>query len=159
MGEVKACLPTVFCLDWIDDIKEFLRKGNITNSDLEMSGLLLLWLVMEEVCLKLRAAYVVFFNDNSPTIGWVKGLADRGYLLEMQIVRSSTLQLKKAGASPLTPLHIAGGKSYVTVISSRSFVSNLSWFCKNDTDLLNFLMKFPFFQIRPLGPSSELSTQ
>ena len=75
MGEGKACIATLFRLAWPDDIKEFFRKGNITNSDLDMAGLLMLWLVMEEVCPKLQSAYVELFSDNSPTIGWVKRLA------------------------------------------------------------------------------------
>ena len=108
MGEGKACIPTVVRLAWSDDVKELFHKGNITNSDLEMSGLLLLWLVMEEVCPKLRAAYVALFSDNSPTIGWVKRLIARGSLVAMQLVRSLTLRLKRSGASPLTPLHIDG---------------------------------------------------
>ena len=73
-----------------------------------MAGLLMLWLVMEEVCPKLLAAYVALFSDNSPTIGWVKHLTARGSLVVMQLVRAIMLQLKKAGASPLTPLHIYG---------------------------------------------------
>ena len=47
MGEGKACIPTVFFLAWPDYIKELFHKGDITNSDLEMAGLLMLWLVME----------------------------------------------------------------------------------------------------------------
>ena len=68
MGKGKACTPTVFCLAWPDDIKELFHKANIKNSDLEMAGLLMLWIVMEEVCPKLRAAYVALFSDKSPTI-------------------------------------------------------------------------------------------
>ena len=86
MGEEKACKPTVFRLAWPDDIKELFHKGNITNSDLEMEGLLMLWLLMEEVFTKLRAAYVVLFSDNSPTIGWVKRLSARGSLVAIQLV-------------------------------------------------------------------------
>ena len=94
MGEGKICIPTVFRLAWPENIKEFFHKGNITNSDLEMAGLLMLWLVMEEVCLKLRASYVVLFSDNSPTIGWVKRLAVRGSLVAMQLVPALTPRLK-----------------------------------------------------------------
>ena len=68
----------------------------------------MLWLVMEEVCPKLQAAYVALFSENSPTIGWVKRLAVRGSLVSMQLVRALMLQLKNYGASPLTPLHISG---------------------------------------------------
>ena len=69
MGKEKAYIPTVFCLAWTDDIKKLFHKGNITNSDLEMVGLLLLLIVMEEACPKLRESYVALFSDNSPTIG------------------------------------------------------------------------------------------
>ena len=91
MGEGKAFIPTLFRLAWPEDIKELFHKGGIKNSDLEMAGLLILWLVMEEVCPKLRAAQVLLFSDNSPTIGWLKRLAARGLLVAMQLVRALTL--------------------------------------------------------------------
>ena len=78
MGEGKAFIPTVFLLAWTEYVKELFRKGEITNPDLEMAGLLMLWLVIEEVCPKLLAAYVELFSDISPTIRWVKRLATRG---------------------------------------------------------------------------------
>ena len=134
----------MFRLAWPNERKELFHKGNITNPDLEMEGLLMLWLVMEEVCPKLRASYVVLFSDNSPTIGWVKHLVARGSFVAMQIVLALTLRFKKAGASPLTPLHIAGEENSMTDIPSCSFGSNLSSFCKNDTELLNLFNKhFP----------------
>ena len=91
MGKGKACNSTEFLFAWPDYIKEFFHKGNITNSDLEMSVLLMSWLVMEEVCPKLQAAYVAFLSDKSPTIGWVKRLAERVSLVSMQLVRALTL--------------------------------------------------------------------
>ena len=54
------------------------------------------------------------------------------------------LRLQNSGASPLTPLHISGEENSMTDIPSRLFDSNLAWFCKNDTDLLNLFNKnFP----------------
>ena len=107
-------------------MQEFFCKFNITNSDLEMAGLLMLWLVMEEVFPKLLAVYVALFGDNSPTIGWVKCLVVRVSLAAMQLVQALTLRIKKAGASPLTPLHIYGEENYMTDIPPRSFVGNPS---------------------------------
>ena len=101
----------------------------------------MLWVVIEEVYPKLRSAHVALFGDNSPTIGQVKRLAARGSLVAMQILRALTLRFKNAEESLLTPLHIAEEENYVTDIPSRSFGSNLSWFCKNDTDLLNLFNK------------------
>ena len=88
----------MFCLAWPEDIKELFHKGDIINSDLEMAGLLMLWLVVEEVCPNLLVDHVVMFSDNSPTSGWVKRLAARGSLVAMQLVQALTLLLKKAGA-------------------------------------------------------------
>ena len=145
MDVEKACTPTVFCLAWPEDINELFHKGDITNSYLEMEGLLMLWIVMEEVCLKLRTDHILLFSDNSPTIGWVKRLAVRISLVAMQLVQALTLRFKNAGASPFAHLHIAGEANYMTDIPSRSFGSNLAWFCKNDTDLLNLFNKiFPW---------------
>ena len=97
MGEGKACTPTVLRLAWLDYIKELFHKGDIKKLDLEMAGLLMLRIVMEEVCTKLRAAYVALFSDNSPTIGWVKHLAARESLVAMKLVQVLTPQLKRLG--------------------------------------------------------------
>ena len=104
----------------------------------------MLWLVIEEVCPKLRAAYVALFSDNSPTIGWVKSLSEKVSLVAMQLVLALTLLFKKYGSSPLIPLQISGEENSMTYIPSRLLGSNIAWFCKNYTDLLNFFNKnFP----------------
>jgi hypothetical protein len=55
--------------------------GTITNSDLEMAGVLILWLVMEAVCQPLQEKRVALFSDNSPAVGWTKRLASRKSLV------------------------------------------------------------------------------
>ena len=47
VGENKECTPTVFQFEWPDNVKAVLHsgpgmKGHLTNSDLEMEGLLLI---------------------------------------------------------------------------------------------------------------------
>jgi hypothetical protein len=73
IGEWAHCLPTVFCWKCPSDITSNVCSdanptGWITNSDLEMAGVLLLWLVMEEVCRPLTEKRVALFSDNSPTV-------------------------------------------------------------------------------------------
>jgi hypothetical protein len=74
VGAKEACVPTVFRLQWPQDIKNKVlktnsgQKGNLTNSDLECAGLLLLWLVMEDVCKPKPGAHYALFSDNSPTV-------------------------------------------------------------------------------------------
>ena len=53
-GEGDKCIPTVFRLEWPVDkrtkiITGSIPKGSLKNSDLEMAGLLLLWIVIEAV--------------------------------------------------------------------------------------------------------------
>ena len=81
-GELTQCTPVVFRWEWPTDIKQHLilsanPTGGITNSDLEMVGLLMLWLVLEGVCPTLHEKSVTLFSDNSPAVSWVTRLASR----------------------------------------------------------------------------------
>ena len=42
-------MTTIFSFAWPEDIQELYCKDVITNSDLECDGMLLLWLIIEEV--------------------------------------------------------------------------------------------------------------
>jgi hypothetical protein len=150
VGENKECIPTVFRMEWPNWIKEEVRKtnagksGTLTNSDLEMAGLLLLSLVMEEVCNLQPGDHIALFSDNSPTVSWVRRMASKGSLVSDQLLRALALRMKLRQVSPLTPLHIEGKKNAMTDIPSRSFGSVLKWFCKTDSDLLTlFNASFP----------------
>jgi hypothetical protein len=144
MGNTKECIPTVFRMQWPEDIKKEVAKtmakegGTITNSDLEMAGLFLLWLVvMEDVCdLQPSGAHVSIFSDNSPTMSWVRQMAARGSLVADQLLRALALRLKQKHVSPLTPIHIEGKKNDMTDIPSCSFGSIPKWHCKTDQELL-----------------------
>jgi hypothetical protein len=77
IGELSDCPPTVFHLEWLPDvtasvISDFNPKGTITNSDFELAGLIILWLMMEHVCGPIAEKWVAIFSDNSPTVSWVQ---------------------------------------------------------------------------------------
>jgi hypothetical protein len=153
VGDNKACIPTVFRLEWPQDIRDEVlktnagKKGKLTNSDLECAGLLLLWLVMEVVCCFEPGDHTGLFSDNSPTVSWVRRMAARGSLVAEHLLRALALRLKQKRVSPLTPLHIEGKKNALTDVPSRSFGSKPAWFCKNDDELLTlFNNMFPLPQ-------------
>jgi hypothetical protein len=140
IGENKAMCPTVFRLQWPDDITAAIistanPSGTITNSDLEMAGLLLLWLIMEDTCPQLSGSHVALFSDNSPTVHWVQRMAAKHSKVAMQLIRALALRLQLTQASPLTPLHISGVHNAMTDIPSRSFGSEKKWTCETDEDL------------------------
>ena len=161
-------MPTVFQYEWLDDIKaeinsEHNPEGKLTNSDLEMAGLLMLWLVMEDVCRIESGDHVALFSNNQPTVSWVQRLASKSLVVAGQRVRALALRLKMTGALPLTPLHIAGVENAITDIPSRSFGSVNKWHCKNDKDLLNlFNYQFPLPEQASWSiyrPSKEICTR
>jgi hypothetical protein len=140
-GEMSPCTPTIFRWQWPDDIRTSIitinnPNGTITNNDLELAGLLMLWLAMEEVCSPLREKRVTLFNDNSPTIGWVTRLASRRSLVAEHLIQALALRSKLQRAYPLTPIHIEGKRNAISDILSRSFGSTPAWQCDSDVDLL-----------------------
>jgi hypothetical protein len=149
VGENATVTPTVFRVQWPREILSAVvsddnPNGTITNSDLEMAGLLLLWLVMEDVCPSVTNAHVALFSDNSPTVHWVQRLAAKHSKIAMALLRALALRLHLTKASPLIPLHIAGVDNQMTDIPSRSFGSEQKWHCPTDTDFLTlFNSLFP----------------
>lgn len=78
--------------------------GYLTNSDLEMAGLLLMWLVMEDVCDITTGTHVTLFSDILPMVNWICHLAAQGLQVTGQLIHTLALQHKLHQVSPLTPL-------------------------------------------------------
>ena len=148
IGENKAVPPIVFRLQWPTDISANIVSddnptGSITNSDLEMAGLLMLWLIIEDVCM-VKDAHIALFSDNYPTVHWVQRMAAKHSTIAMQLLRALALRLQLAEASPLIPLHIPGMDNAMTDIPSRSFGSDPKWHCKTTEQFLTlFNQSFP----------------
>jgi hypothetical protein len=70
-GKLSTCTPTVFKCQWLNYIKASIKtydnpNGTVSNSDLEMAGLVSLWLAMEGVCGGLQEKHVTLFSKNNP---------------------------------------------------------------------------------------------
>ena len=152
IGELSDCPPTVFRLQWPPDvtanvISDSNPQGTLTNSDLELAGLVILWLMMEHVCGPLVEKKVAIFSDNSPTVSWVQRMACRSSLVAEQLIRVLALRFNIHKVCPITTLHIAGDQNAMTDIPSRSFGSEPKWHFHTDRDLLTFFNKiFPLPQ-------------
>jgi hypothetical protein len=124
VGKLFACTPTIFGWQWLDDIKANITSynnptGEITNSDLETAGLLLLWLTMEGVCRPLHKKRVTLFSNNTPTVGWVTNLASKKSTLNEHLIQALALCLKSQLACPLTPMHIEGKRNSIADVPSH----------------------------------------
>ena len=149
VGENKAAPLTVFRVQWPPDITAAVisdnnPEGTLTNNDLEMAGLVLLWLAIEATCPDLEGSHVALYSDNTPTVSWVERMASKKSPIAMQLLRALALRLQVTRASPLTPLHIPGVQNAMSDIPSRSFGSEPRWTCASDSDLLSlFTSLFP----------------
>lgn len=141
VGERMAIPPTVFRYQWPPAITAAVKSdsnptGTLTNSDLELAALLLLFLVIESTVETLSNAHVALFSDNSPSVHWVQRMAVKSSPVAMQLIRALALRLQVTRVSPLTTLHIAGNENAMTDIPSRSFGSTARWHCPNDNSFL-----------------------
>jgi hypothetical protein len=124
IGEHSPCIPRVFCLEWPNTVKSQLKtvpnqKGAISNSDLEMAGLLMLWLVIEKVASALREKHVALSTNNSPSVSWVTRLASKSLpTMAARLIRALSLRLKLAHTSPITTLHIPDHQNAIADIPS-----------------------------------------
>jgi hypothetical protein len=108
IGELLKCTPTVFWFVWPDNVTKAIVSqsnpaGTITNSDLKMAGLLMLFVIMEHVCKPLVKKCVVHFSNNSPTIGWVERLASRQSIITAHLIQALALWLKANKCCLLMP--------------------------------------------------------
>jgi hypothetical protein len=132
IGKLSECPPTVFRLQWpLDITASIITKSNpagtLTNSDLEVAGLVLLWIMMEHVCTDRVEKWVALFSNNSPSVGWVQCMAVRSSLVTEQLIWVLALHFNLQRVCPITTLHICGDQNSMTNIPSRSFRSKPKW--------------------------------
>ena len=149
MGEADEVVPTVFRLEWPESVRKLMQtqqnmKGTLTNSDLELAGMVLLFCVMEAVMPSLKHKHVALFNDNTPAVSWTDRMASKSSKLAGGLLRALALRMRHHRASPLTPLHIRGVHNSISDIPSRSFGGTPKWHFPNDLDFLTFFnSQFP----------------
>ncbi len=115
--------------------------GKISNSDLEMIGLLFQWLVLEKF-VDLAHAHVAIWCDNTPTVAWATKLLATKARTAARILRILALRMISCRASPLTTMHIPGNNNNMADFASRSF--NVCHTSK--TFLTEFHKRFPLPQ-------------
>ena len=148
-GITHACVPTVFRMEWPKEVRDQLQTddnpgGTITNSDLEMAGLVLIWLVIEFVVKNLRHKHVLLLSDNSPSVGWMDRMASKRSTPAAKFLRALAYRINAMQACPITPLHIPGVHNRIADIPSRSFGYKHAWNFRDDKEFLTFFNKtFP----------------
>jgi len=122
-GLAKKLPPIIWRVEFPPEIRRQVvtqnnPTGSISNLDLEMTGLLLQWIVLESVT-KLAHAHVACWCDNTPTVAWATKLLSTKAIKAAQILRILALCMLHCRVSPLTMLHIAGDTNKVADFVSR----------------------------------------
>lgn len=139
-GHRKCCHPQVFRFKWPKEIQDAFDAKRISISDLEMAGLLILWLVMEG-CLgpdNLKHEHVCLLSDNDPSVHWLERMSSKKSLVASRLLRILAIRMRYCRASPLTPLHIPGIHNRIADIPSRSYGYKKEWHYESDTEFLHF---------------------
>jgi hypothetical protein len=155
-GDCRSDLqPVVWRITWPQDIRDALvsfdnPRGTITNSDLEMAGLLLHYLILE--CLAdLKHVHVAAWCDNTPTVSWANKLNSSKSRVAARLVRALALRIQANSASPLITVSIAGIHNTMADIASRTFgpataTSHTATTTSDDAFLRHFASSFPLPQ-------------
>ena len=144
---VEDTQPIVWRYKWPPDITAALvssdnKSGRLTINDLELAGLVLGWLVLEQTDMPLRFRHIGMFCDNTSAVAWAfKGHCSTSIpaakLLRLLAVRQRTRQ-----ASSLLPVSIAGEHNKMADTASRAFKEG-EYFQASDDLLTYFSSTFP----------------
>jgi hypothetical protein len=152
--------PIVYRQQWPDHINKRYREAKITNSDLELAGVLVAWFILESCTCTLRHAAATIFSDNSPTVSWTQSLMSRSEQpTSARLLRALAMRARSLESQVPTVLHWAGKNNRPADAASRSFDPKDPHFSPNDTDFLTlFHASFPLSQdacwlLRPVPPT------
>jgi hypothetical protein len=106
--------PIVWRMPFPSDIENRLVShsnptGDITNSDLEMAGVLLQWLVLEQVApASLEHKHIGIFSDNMPTVAWATCLHSSRSKVAGHLLHALAIHQHAHRASPFSLYQLPG---------------------------------------------------
>jgi hypothetical protein len=167
--------PIVWRIQWPKDITGALVSdsnphGTITNSDLEMAGVLLQEAVLEaELGSCMVGKHFVIGSDNSPAVAWTARMASRSASpIAFRLLRGLAMRQRLTRSAPPAVYHVAGVVNTLADVASRPVPGVASHFHLMETSpntmcpqtfLTIFNAHFPLPQNKPwrnVQPSSAL---
>ena len=143
-GGTKDLIPIVWFYKWPQQIRDQFcsssnKTGSLTISDLELTGILLQWLVLEHVVNTdtLRDASVSIWCDNLPAVAWMYKFRTSTSLIAARILRALAVRLHTNRAALLSVEHISGIYNKMADVASRQHSTT------NTVFLTEFSASFP----------------
>ena len=113
--------PTVWRLEWPADIVDMYRTGKLTNSDLEMAGVLLQYMVAEQLR-PMHRCHTAIWSDNSPATSWATKMAAKATTpIAGQLLRALAMRQRTTRSALPSVAHYAGSQNLLADTASRSF--------------------------------------
>ena len=140
--------PIVWRIRWPPDIVELQAQGKLTINDLEMAGLLLQYLLLEQL-VDIKHTHTAAWCDNTSAVSWTRRMSSNVSTIGQQLTRALALRMCANESSHLAPLSIAGVDNDLADLASRSFkqTGTKGNYDLNDSDFLTkFNSDFPLQQ-------------
>jgi hypothetical protein len=126
-GAQKPLSPIVWRVQWPKDVTEAVVStrnpdGHLTNSDLEMAGVLLQEAVLEAALGPARMVNVqaAMGCDNSPAVSWTTRMATRSASpISFRLLRGLAMRQRLTKSAPPAIFHVAGVQNILADVASR----------------------------------------
>jgi hypothetical protein len=119
--------PIVWRIQWPQDITNAVVStsnptGHLTNSDLEMAGVLLQEAVLEAALgpIRMQNAQTAIGCDNSPAVAWTRRMATRSASpISFRLLRGLAMRQRLTRSAPPAIFHVAGVENILADVASR----------------------------------------
>jgi hypothetical protein len=127
-GAKNPLSPIVWRVQWPDDITKNVISfdnptGSITNSDLEMAGVLLQETVLEAHLgpEAMRGIQTAIGSDNSPAVAWTTRMASRSTSpVSYRLLKGFAMRQRTSRSAPPAVFHVAGTENVLADVASRN---------------------------------------
>ena len=120
LSGTKTLRPIVWRIKWPSDIVARYESGELTINDLEMAGLLLHYLLLEQV-VDMKFIQTAAWCDNTSAVSWTVNMNSKRSIIGQQLTRALALRMLVNQSSHLAALSIAGEDNELADLASRSF--------------------------------------
>jgi hypothetical protein len=141
---IASMIPIVWFLEWPQEIRDQFcssanKSGKLTISDLELTGILLHWIVLEQAVdtNTLKHNSIAIWCDNLPAVAWTYKFRTSTSSIAARILRALAVRLHKNQTALLSVEHISGIFNNMADVASRKHNTNRKHF------LTNFSARFP----------------
>lgn len=112
--------PIVWRIKWPQPIVDRLTDGTLTINDLEMAGILLQYLLLEQL-VPMKHLHTAVWCDNTSAVIWTTKMSSSKSLIGQQLTRALAARMITNKSSHLAALSIAGIDNPLADLASRSF--------------------------------------